>query len=121
MPPPDAWQFEAIGTAWQIDTAKPLAQPAVADVLGCIRRFDKTWSRFRDVSLISDIARGPGEWELPPEADTLLTFYDELYVLTNGAVNPLIGRTLSDLGYDAGYSFVESVRPAAVPRWDTVE
>ena len=48
MPAPDAWQFEAIGTAWQIDTGQPLPEDVIADVLGCIKRFDKAWSRFRD-------------------------------------------------------------------------
>lgn len=120
MPPPDAWHFEAIGTAWQIDTAGPLPEQAVADVLGCIEGFDRAWSRFRDDSLVSDIARGPGAWEMPDEADALLTFYDELNQLTDGAVNPLIGRTLSDLGYDATYSLSSAAEPAAVPSWDSV-
>ncbi len=120
-PEPAAWQFEAIGTAWQIDTSEPIASETAAAVLGCIKRFDRAWSRFRDDSLVSDIARGAGEWEMPLEADSLLTFYDELHRLTDGAVNPLIGRTLSDLGYDATYSLVASGEPAAVPMWDTVE
>ncbi len=121
MPPPDAWQFEAIGTAWQIDTATPLEDAVQSDVLGRIKRFDKTWSRFRDDSLISDIARGAGVWELPDEADHLLSFYDDLFELTGGAVNPLIGRTLADLGYDADYSLTPSARVADVPDWSSVK
>lgn len=121
MPPPDVWQFEAIGTAWQIDTATPLEDAVRSDVLGRIKRFDKAWSRFRDDSLISDIARGPGVWELPGEAVQLLSFYDELYELTGGAVNPLIGRTLADLGYDPAYSLTRSARVADVPDWSSVK
>lgn len=117
----DAWEFEAIGTAWQIDTREPLRPNVRADVLGRIKRFDKAWSRFRDDSLVADIARGAGEWELPDEADTLLGFYDELHDATGGAVNPLIGRTLSDLGYDADYSLVSSTSPTQVPSWDSVD
>ncbi|MCW2840719.1 MAG: FAD:protein transferase [Aeromicrobium sp.] len=115
-----AWTFEAIGTAWQIDTREPLAEDVQAAVRGCIKQFDKTWSRFRGDSLVADIARGAGEWELPDHAGMLLEFYGQLHQATGGAVNPLIGRTLSDLGYDASYSLRTSAHPAPVPAWDSV-
>ena len=115
-----AWTFEAIGTAWQIDTREPLPDDVQAAVLGRIERFDRAWSRFRDDSLVAAIARGAGEWELPDHADQLLGFYDDLHDATAGAVNPLIGRTLSDLGYDASYSLTTTSAPAAVPAWDSV-
>lgn len=123
MPRPDpvAWQFEAIGTQWQIDTARPLPDAVRADVRGCIKRFDRTWSRFRDDSLVADIARGPGDWELPDDAESLLSMYDELHEATGGAVNPLVGRRLSDLGYDQDYSLTASAEIGAVPTWDSVE
>jgi thiamine biosynthesis lipoprotein len=116
-----AWTFEAIGTAWQIDTREPLPEDVQAAVLGCIELFDKTWSRFREDSQVADIARGAGTWELPDHADPLLRFYDELHDATDGAVNPLVGRTLSDLGYDASYSLRTVATPSAVPPWDSVE
>lgn len=119
MPPPDAWQFEAIGTTWQIDTDEPLDTDVRAEVLRRIDEFDRVWSRFRADSLVSEIATRSGTWELP-DAEHLLGFYDELFKLTAGAVNPLIGRALADLGYDADYSLVDSGLGAAVPRWDAV-
>jgi thiamine biosynthesis lipoprotein len=79
-----AWTFEAIGTAWQIDTREPLAEDVQAEVLGRIRRFDTAWSRFRDDSLVADIARGAGEWEMPPDADDLFDLYDRLHAATGG-------------------------------------
>jgi thiamine biosynthesis lipoprotein len=115
-----SWRFTAIGTAWRIDTPEPLAGPVVAEVLDRIERFDRAWSRFRDDSLVSDIARSPGAHAMPAEADALLSFYGELDAVTGGAVNPLVGRTLADLGYDADYSLVASAEPAAVPPWSTV-
>lgn len=121
MPPPDAWQFEAIGTAWQIDTAKPLATQVRDVITARIESFDAVWSRFRADSLISQIAGSAGRWELPDEADHLLSFYDELYELTNGTVNPLIGRTLADLGYDADYSLTQATQVADVPDWTSVK
>lgn len=120
MPPPDAWQFEAIGTAWQIDTASPLTPETRDAITARIESFDAAWSRFRDDSLVSQIARSAGTWELPDEADRLLRLYAALYEITGGAVTPLIGRALSDLGYDATYSLTEQADPAPVPSWDAI-
>lgn len=116
-----SWTFEAIGTAWQIDTCEPLAPDVRASVLDRIERFDKAWSRFRDDSLVAEIARGAGRWEMPDESEGLFGFFTELDDVTVGAVNPLVGRTLSDLGYDAAYSLTASDDPAGVPPWSSIE
>jgi thiamine biosynthesis lipoprotein len=116
-----AWGFEAIGTAWQVDTREPLPADAQAAVLARIDDFDRTWSRFRADSTVSAISQDGGEWVLPDEAAALLSFYDELHAATDGAVNPLVGRTLADLGYDAGYSLAPAQRPAKVPSWSTLQ
>ncbi|MCD9200154.1 FAD:protein FMN transferase [Aeromicrobium wangtongii] len=115
------WRFDAIGTAWQIDTAVPLAPGVQSAVLDRIEEFDRTWSRFRPDSMVSAVAAGAGEWVLPAEAAQLLGFYDELDDATDGAVNPLVGRALADLGYDADYSLVAVAAPAGVPDWSSVE
>jgi thiamine biosynthesis lipoprotein len=115
MVTPAAWTFEAIGTAWQIDTREPLAEDVRAAVADRIERFDRAWSRFRPDSLVTEMSERPGVWTLPDEAGQLLGFYADLHALTDGAVNPLIGRTLSDLGYDAEYSLVASDDPPYVP------
>ena len=116
-----AWGFEAIGTAWQIDTREPLASDVRAAVLDRIEEFDCAWSRFRDDSLVTQMSERAGTWTLPDEAADLLGFYAELHDVSDGAVNPLIGQTLSDLGYDAGYSLTVSAEPAGVPPWSSVE
>jgi thiamine biosynthesis lipoprotein len=116
-----AWGFEAIGTAWQVDTREPLAPDVRAAVLDRIEEFDQAWSRFRDDSLVADVARGSRRRQLPDEAERLFELFTELNDVTDGAVNPLVGRTLSDLGYDASYSLTASTRPAAVPPWSSVE
>lgn len=116
-----AWTFEAIGTAWQIDTPSALPAAVQAEVLDRIERFDRVWSRFRDDSLVAEIGRRPGEWQLPVEADRLLSLYGQLHEVTGGAVSPLVGRTLADLGYDATYSLVAAADPASVPGWGSIE
>lgn len=115
-----AWQFEAIGTMWQIDTREPLPANVQAQVLQCIRRFDRIWSRFRPDSLVSQMAERAGAWPRPDEADILFDWYDELYEATDGAVNPLVGDALARLGYDADYSLTPSGIPVAVPDWASV-
>lgn len=117
----NAWGFEAIGTAWQIDTPEPLASDVRAAVLDRIDEFDQVWSRFRPDSLVSQIASEAGRWTMPAEAEGLLGLYAALGDATDGAVNPLVGRTLSDLGYDAAYSLVPADVPADIPSWSTLE
>ena len=83
-----------------------------------IERYDRDWSRFRDDSLVSRIAREPGSYELPREAAPLLGLYRELYEATGGRVSPLVGRALESLGYDATYRLTPAAERAAVPAWD---
>jgi len=87
-------------------------------VLARVESFDRTWSRFRDDSLVARIAAEPGVWRFPAEAPALFELYRRLYTATDGALSPLVGRTLETLGYDRGYSLRPSATPAAVPAWD---
>lgn len=123
MLPPDryAWHFEAIGTAWQIDSAKQLEPSTAAAVAARIEAFDAVWSRFRDDSVVSQIAEHGGVWQFDEDSRALLDLYVELYALTDGAVTPLIGCTLADLGYGAGYSLTTTAEPTAVAAWDAFD
>jgi thiamine biosynthesis lipoprotein len=115
--PPHSLRFEAIGTGWQIDTAAPLQPHVAAAVRDQIEDYDRHWSRFRDDSLVSRIARQPGRWRLPPEAGPLLGLYRTLYEATGGAVSPLVGASLEALGYDRAYS-LRARPPRAAPAWE---
>ncbi|MBN9156381.1 FAD:protein FMN transferase [Microbacterium sp.] len=98
------WRFEAIGTVWEIATSRPLAD-ADRDAVGeTIDDFDHTWSRFRDDSLVTALAAEPQEVPAPPDARAMLDLYRELAEATGGAVQPLVGDSLSARGYDARYS-----------------
>lgn len=119
----ERWRFEAIGTAWTISTPAALAGPVREAVRGRICAYDAVWSRFREDSVVSRLARTGGSADLGPEAADLLSLYDDLAAATGGAVNPLIGDSLVRLGYDAQYSFrVRGLGQAAPPwssaRWD---
>jgi thiamine biosynthesis lipoprotein len=111
-------EFEAIGTNWQIDTAEALPVAVQKSVSELTERFDATWSRFRVDSLITRISRTTGTWVLPAEAGALFSLYRTLYDATDGAVTPLVGRALENLGYDRNYSLRPTAVAAPVPRWD---
>jgi thiamine biosynthesis lipoprotein len=120
LPPedrPHRLSFEAIGTGWQIDSSRDLdgLRESIAER---VESFDRTWSRFRHVSLVARISREPGRFEFPAEAPDLFELYRRLYEATDGAVSPLIGRTLESLGYDSAYTLRPAASPAPVPAWD---
>ncbi|MFT3796846.1 FAD:protein FMN transferase [Microbacterium sp.] len=111
-----AWEFDAIGTRWRIDTAAPLDAATRDGVRGLIDGFDRAWSRFRSDSLVTALAVG-GAAPAPPDAAAMLDLYVALDAATDGAVNPLVGDALARRGYDAGYGFTD-LGPAPAPaRW----
>jgi thiamine biosynthesis lipoprotein len=111
-------RFTAIGAPWRIDTPEPLEPAVVGAIEERIERFDRTYSRFRADSLVSRIAREPGVWEFPADAPPLFDLYRELYEATGGAVSPLVGRRLENLGYDRTYSLTPERTSVRVPTWD---
>lgn len=116
------WQFEAIGAPWRIDvTPGPDGQGARPEdreaVDARIEQFDRDWSRFRDDSLVTAIARAGGSHRLPVDAGPLLQHFRDLYQVTGGRVSPLVGRSLEQLGYDAHYRLTPSGDPIAAPEW----
>lgn len=112
----ETWRFEAIGTRWEIETAVELSPKERATVRDIIDRFDREWSRFRDDSEVSRLSREGGTLSAA-DAGAMLDAYRELSLATGGAVNPLVGDSLSALGYDAGYSLVASEPLAAPASW----
>lgn len=121
-----SWQFEAIGTQWQIDLQSKkqvIPQRVKADLTALIEEFDSHYSRFRPDSLVQQINQAAGRYLLPDTAEKLLNFYQKLYRLSNGKVTPLIGQLLVDAGYDATYSLrertLQPVLPWSVFRYQT--
>ena len=110
--------FTAIGTAWEIDSREPLPAAVLAAVEQRCESFDRTYSRFRDDSLVARIAATPGRFEFPHDAPSLFDLYRRLYEATGGAVSPLVGAALENLGYDRGYSLRQAAPAVRVPAWD---
>lgn len=116
-------QFEAIGTHWQIDVDEQVSDGQWMNVQDAIHsrieEFDTHYSRFRVDSLVSQMAKTGGTFQLPTDAKELFDLYYRLYTLTDGSFTPLIGNLLADSGYDATYSFTE--KPLRTPsRWEDV-
>lgn len=95
-------RFEGIGTQWRVDTPQPLPGSLSSALLARVEQFDRDWSRFRNDSLVAEIARRPGRHRLPDEAEPLLGLYERLVEASLGTVNPLVGSSLEQLGYGGG-------------------
>lgn len=112
------WTFDAIGTAWAIETTHPLSPVVRAEVSAVVDGFDRAWSRFRDDSAVSALATGrSASVDAPEDTDAMLALYDELDVATRGAVNPLVGDALARLGYDARLTLAPVGSPEPAPPW----
>lgn len=98
-----SWHFSAIGTHWTIDTQEPLEASVKAEIADRIEVFDKTYSRFRDDSVVTSLATTPQTITLPNDAVELFALYRKLYEATSGSLSPLVGDALTHLGYDKTY------------------
>ncbi|WP_066292507.1 FAD:protein FMN transferase [Arthrobacter sp. B6] len=120
MPQPDwdGFTFDGIGTRWEISTPRPINGTLSARLLAVVERYDGDWSRFRPDSTVTAMTRAAGRYELPEEAAALGSLYRTLYDITAGAMTPLIGGSLEQLGYDASYSLRPAGPPVPAPRWE---
>ncbi|MBF4563228.1 FAD:protein FMN transferase [Microbacterium sp. VKM Ac-2870] len=111
------WEFEAIGTRWQIDTAAALSPEVRGLVDTLIDDFDRAWSRFRADGHIAALAEAGGSVRASADAPAMLDLYVALSDATSGAVNPLVGDALARRGYDAHYGFVDRGAQPAPAAW----
>jgi thiamine biosynthesis lipoprotein len=112
--------FEAIGAPWRITTPDPIAVEVAEAIETRIDEFDAVYSRFRADSLVTAIAGESGTWEFPADAAPLFALYRTLYNATEGAMSPLVGARLEDLGYDRDYTLAPRNEVVDVPIWDDI-
>lgn len=112
--------FEAIGAPWKITTRKPVSPELAKAIEARIDEFDAVYSRFRADSLVTAIAAEAGTWQFPPDAAPLFSLYRALYNATEGAMSPLVGARLEDLGYDRDYTLRARNEVVDVPVWDDI-
>jgi thiamine biosynthesis lipoprotein len=114
------FSFDGIGTTWEISTPEPLSSAVRGSLLEVVEDYDRSYSRFRDDSLVARLAREPGTVILPVGAQELGVLFRKLYRLSSGAMTPLIGGSLERLGYGADYSLLPLGNPVPAPRWEDV-
>lgn len=114
------WHFDAIGTPWSIGTPDPIDHTLRSAITARIDQFDRTWSRFREDSTVAQL-RSCRAVDLGPDAPSILGVYDRLLPLTDGAVSPLVGGVLEQLGYGPGYTFTPAGDLTPVPSWRDCE
>ncbi len=105
---PRSFQYQSMGTGWGITIWDSLGDDAFSEIektiVGRSQVFDQTYSRFIKTSLIWELTEKTGTVEVPLQLVEMLRLYETLYDASHGFCNPLIGYTLSDMGYDAQYS-----------------
>lgn len=114
------WEFDALGTAWDVTLEQPVPQDLKAAITAELDRIDRQWSRFRDDSTVADMAAAAGRFAVPPSDQPVIDLHRKLYEVTDGMVTPMVGQTLDDAGYDSGYSLTPATAIAEVPLWDDV-
>ena len=110
------FSYKALGTGWHITIWDNIPDNDFEHIKNKIiemtNEFDQTYSRFIETSLVSEISKSKGGYSVPSDFMSMLKMYMDLYYLTDKKLNPLIGFTISDLGYDSKYSLTpkENIR-----------
>ncbi|MFF4569736.1 FAD:protein FMN transferase [Streptomyces sp. NPDC001410] len=119
-PSPAEVSFPALGTTTALLVTESAALPAAEDILRAeLAAIDRTCSRFRSDSELTRINLGAGTATTVSEgfAEALLAAL-RAAELTDGAVDPTVGRAMAGLGYDRTFVSVrpDDVRPLPPPR-----
>ena len=120
LKPKHSIEFEAIGTHWFIQAESGISNTQEHQVYGALDEIDRTWSRFRDDSLVGIMSNRAGEYHLSDADKRLIGWYRQLYDATSGLVTPLIGQTLADAGYDASYRLTPKAHIPKTPQWEKI-
>jgi thiamine biosynthesis lipoprotein len=118
----NVFSYPSMGCEWKVtiwDEIQPSTFREIEkDVISASRAFDQAYSRFISNSLVWELTKQKGVLEVPTDLVTMLRMYHSLWALSKEAFTPLIGYTLSDLGYDAEYSLQRQKNVRPVPRFD---
>lgn len=105
---PASFAYESMGTHWEVSIWDPLEKDQLQklnqEIIAMSEVFDNTYSRFIPTSLVSQISSQTGTVEVPEDFIHMLKLYEQFFKVSQKKVNPLIGNTLSDMGYDQKYS-----------------
>ena len=114
---PQKFDYESMGTHWEITVWDELDRTKFEhfqqEILSGSQQFDQTYSRFIKNSLVWELTKKTGVLTVPEDFMSMLKWYKKFFKLSGGKVNPLIGFSISDLGYDADYTLIpkKTIRP----------
>ena len=111
---PDEARWRALGCATHLVVTSPAALPAALEACErVVGEVDLAASRFRPDSEIMAVNNACGAWTaVSPLFLELLAVALEAARWTDGAVDPTVGRSLLDLGYDRTFRSVPASGPA---------
>jgi len=94
-------EFDAIGTHWALEilSEQEFTQALIDELHATADRFDQRYSRFRDDSLVAQLARTGTLLDPPEELILMMDFAKDMYGVSQGAFNIGVGATLHRLGY----------------------
>lgn len=112
-----------MGTVWKVVIYKALSYTE-KEVLGKeierrLEEFDSLYSRFKEDSLVSGLAKTTGVILVPHDLVVILRIYKQFYKVSQRKFTPCIGSLLEDLGYDKDYSLVAKSTTRDVPDFET--
>jgi thiamine biosynthesis lipoprotein len=112
----------------QVCVTRPDALDEAAELVGAeLRALDMACSRFRDDSELSLLARAGGSGRVSPLLAELVAAGLRGARMTDGAVDPTVGRAMRRIGYDADFAVVVAgdgplhLAPSPAPGWRRVQ
>ena len=124
----DSADWRALGTGVRLVVHRGDIAAARVAVEAVLDRVDRAYSRFRPDSELMRLAARPGDWqpvgELLGDAVAAALRAAEL---TEGAVDPTVGRAMRAIGYDADFAAIRTpgapieLRLEPIPGWRAVE
>lgn len=95
------YEFDAIGTHWWIERLDgvPFNNDIIHSLEVTAEAFDQRYSRFREDSLVAELARSGRVYDVPSEMIRMLEFAKQLYKESGGVFNISVGGALHALGY----------------------
>jgi thiamine biosynthesis lipoprotein len=107
------FSYSSMGTTWKITIWDYISEERVhileSEIFRQSEEFARLYSRFISTSLVWQLSQKTGMVEVPKDLVVMLRLYRTLYAPSMQKLNPLIGYTLSDLGYDKDYSLSPKV------------
>ncbi len=116
---PRRLSYDSMGCIWNVSVWDSMSTIAFAEIQSSIiadsQAFDQLYSRFIPSSLINYLSTKTGTFEVPCDLVAMLRIYERLHELSEKKFTPLVGFSLSDMGYDEKYSLAAKPNIRKVP------